>query len=68
MNPHSRKLNVLQPDEATDHISGPASASVTLVEYGDFECPACHQAHGAVNMRKAVSGPCTTCCSPMGST
>lgn len=56
MNPHSRKLNVLQPDEATDHISGPASASVTLVEYGDFECPACHQAHGAVNMLRAHFG------------
>lgn len=38
----------LTPDPATDHIHGSAHAAVTLVEYGDFECPSCRQAHPAV--------------------
>jgi len=27
-----------------DHVQGPATASVTLVEYGDYECPYCRVA------------------------
>jgi protein-disulfide isomerase len=32
------------PVTPTDHAIGPAHARVTIVEYGDFECPNCRQA------------------------
>ncbi|HET9896577.1 MAG TPA: Na+/H+ antiporter NhaA [Streptosporangiaceae bacterium] len=42
-------------DSRRDHIRGPAEADVTMVEYGDFECPYCGQAEGAV--RELLAGP-----------
>lgn len=42
------KLTV--PASATDHAIGPAHASVTVAEYGDFECPNCKQAAPAVKL------------------
>jgi protein-disulfide isomerase len=35
----------LPVDESRDHIQGSATAAVTLVEYGDYECPYCAQAY-----------------------
>jgi protein-disulfide isomerase len=42
--------------EARDHIQGPANAPVTLVQYGDYECPYCGAAYPIVKEAQARMG------------
>ena len=43
-------------DVEQDHIRGPSEAPVTLVEYGDLECPYCGQAEPVVRELLAETG------------
>ena len=43
-------------DPAVDHVRGPADAPLTLVEYGDMECPFCGRATGVVSELRARFG------------
>jgi protein-disulfide isomerase len=41
MTPQTHVMSLAVPPEPTDHLLGSEHARVTLIEYGDFECPSC---------------------------
>jgi protein-disulfide isomerase len=51
-----RAALTLPVSEERDHIQGPAHAAVTLVEYGDYECPYCGAAYPIIKEVQARMG------------
>src|SRR5580658_1707895 len=51
-----RSATLTQPVSARDHIEGPADAPLTLVEYGDYQCPYCGVAYPVVKRVQKTLG------------
>ena len=44
------------PVSEHDHVSGPSDAPLTLIEYGDFECPFCVKAYPVIESLRESFG------------
>ena len=51
-----REGRLIAPVSEHDHVIGPADAPVTLVEYGDYECPYCGRAFPIVQQLRRALG------------
>ncbi len=56
MSTDSQQGKLVLPVSERDHIRGNADALITLVEYGDYECPDCEHAAPIVNKLRAQFG------------
>jgi len=56
MESRSERARLAVPVGERDHVRGPASAEVTLVEYGDFECPYTRRARPVVRRLRQEFG------------
>ncbi len=54
-NLESERLSV--PIGKRDHIQGKPAAPISLLEYGDYECPHCGSAHQLVKLLREALGP-----------
>jgi protein-disulfide isomerase len=52
----SGDLELQVPIEPRDHAQGPADAPVTLVEYGDYECPYCGKTYPIIKQLREKLG------------
>jgi protein-disulfide isomerase len=52
----NKTARLVVPVGPRDHMQGPADAPVTLVEYGDFECPYCGAAYLIIKKVQEIMG------------
>ena len=57
MNAESQQGQLTPQVGDSDHIQGQPTASLTLVEYGDFQCPYCGEAYPIVKAVQQEIGP-----------
>ena len=57
MDAEQTAVDLRLPVSERDHVQGPSNAPVTLVEYGDYECPYCAEAYPIVKEIQQQLGP-----------